>query len=259
MAQELYPKGSDKCSACKQGINNIYNACVAQNQLEWYYEQTNCSAKRKLMLKAYASNFPQPSAGSSTKKRKPLALLVLKHVVKAETSTDVECVGELMWIGHAIHFYQKPKNGGYDIDEIKTMFRLAAETPGAITDAKGPKKAPLRVWMKTKDTVTYRNSLTKAKQYETTEKTNKKAIQEDIDKALSWIQSGVDKVGGASTGISMQEQAKLMVLSQNDGNEAWSGESINLAGDVRKLLGHDGGGGGEGSRWRDWQQAWRRR
>ena len=235
-ANELYPKGSANCRRCKKSLNVIYNASAAQGELEWYYAQTNCSKRRKHLVNAYMKKYPDPEEG---KKRPSLKLLELVHQVSAESSVDHKAVGEMMWIGHAIAHYQKPKNGGFDVDEIKEMFKTSYNTPGAITDKKGPNKAPLRVWMKTKDLVEYRNSLVKSKMYRVHEKSVKKSTQEDVDKALSWVQNNVDKAGGASNCLSMPEQGALLARAADNNHEAFSGEAINLASAVKDVLSDD--------------------
>jgi hypothetical protein len=94
--------------------------------------------------------------------------------------------------------------------------------------------------MKTKDTVGFRSTLSKSKEYEVAGKTNKKANQEDIDKALSWVQSDHDKTGGASSGLSMSESAKVMLKSSNGSGEAWQGQMASLSGCLRDLIPDDG-------------------
>ena len=204
MAHDLFPKGSDKCAGCKRGANCIYNSCVRQNELDWYYEQMNCPIKRRKLLVKYNTLFPAVEGV----KAKPVNLLQLKQSVRTESAVDKNAYGEMMWIGHAVHHFQKPKNGGLDLEEIKAKFMAASLEEGAITDNDGPKKAPLRVWFKTKDSLAFRESFIKAKAYELTDKTTKKATQDDVDKALSWIQANHDNAGKASNMLDIGEVAK---------------------------------------------------
>ena len=149
MPADMFPKGCDKRHACKRAVNNLFNAAERSNELDWYYEQMNDASKRKRLVGAYLKTYPEVA----NKKRSPCSILSLKQSIKGETAVDTVKLGEMMWIGHAIHHFQKPKNGGFDVDEIKAMFKAACETPGALVDEEGPKKARVRVWMKTKDIV----------------------------------------------------------------------------------------------------------
>ena len=237
MANDLFPKGSDKCPPCKRGANNIYNASVAQGQLEWYHEQMNCSVKRKRLLKNYQNLHPEPPEGQN---RKPCQLLALKSSIKAESGIDKMAMGEMMWIGHAIHNFQKPKNGSMDADEIKQMFKAECRKEGSLTDQLGPKKAPLRVWLKTKDAVNFRESFLRSKDMEVTESTNKKATQDDLDKAFSWVQSNMDKAGRINNGLNMQDMAANMLkASSADGTGAWDAAAADLTRGVRDLVPED--------------------
>ena len=233
---DAMPKGSADCWKCKRAFNCIYNAGVRQGQADWVAEQMDCQRKRRRMLKAYLLKYPDPEEG---KKRKTCCVLALKHDVRSESAVDKTRVGEMMWIGHAIHHFQKPKNGSLDADEIKVMFKKKAAAADAIVDQKGPKKAPLRVWFPTKDLVAYRNSFVKAKSYQVDEKTNRKATQEDIDKALSWTMDHHEKAGKASTSLTPQEMGAVLTRSgalDGDGADAFDGNNANMAGGVRDLV-----------------------
>ena len=144
---DLMPRGSPDCRTCKRIWNCIYNACERQGQLDWYHDHHSCPKKRRRLVLMCKQKYPGPDEGN---KKKACNILTLQHSVRAESGVDKTKLGEMMWIEHAIHHFQKPKNGGMDIDDIKDMFKRKAKEPGAMTDQEGPSKAPFRVWFKTK-------------------------------------------------------------------------------------------------------------
>ena len=223
----VFPKGSAFCPVDKKARDNLYNSAKAQGELDWYQLQMDSQDKRKTLLEAYHKMCPEIF---SEKKRKAVCMLTLKVSVTTETIIDRSRLGEMMWIGHFVSWAAKPKNGAMDIDEARGDFHIRCKNPGALTDNLGPVKAPLRVWVGTKDVIAYTDRFKKAKMSESTEKVMKKATQEDIDKAYAWVQEahGSEGASFATSALSIEETAGVMMRTTAGGESAWQGQLANL-------------------------------
>ena len=79
------PKGSANCGVCKNILRVVMNTAKAQGECDWYAEHTECPKKRRKLVTAYQTKYPEPD---ESKRRKPLCMLTLKHEVEAETAAD---------------------------------------------------------------------------------------------------------------------------------------------------------------------------
>ena len=227
-----FPKGTMYCAIDKKAINNIYNACKAQNELDWYHAQMDSQERRKRMLDNYQQMCPELP---DNKKRKPPCILTMRTKCVTELGIDKTKLGEMMWIGHFTQWAAKPKNGGMDMQDATVDFQRRCQEPDAIVDKEGPKKAPLRVWVKTKDLVGFRNSFLKSKEAEVTEKQQKKATDEDLDKSFAWLQENFDRVGNNASALTLEQTAKNMVAAAAGSGCSWDGHVATLTGNVKDL------------------------
>ena len=99
-----------------------------------------------------------------------------------------------MHFGQYQHWAAKPKNGGLDAETAKVDFDKLCNTPCAMTDNFGSEKFPKRVWVKTRDLVTFQDKYSKAKACELGRDTNKYK-QEDVDTAMNQVQLAHEEAG----------------------------------------------------------------
>ena len=104
-----------------------------------------------------------------------------------------------------------------------------------MTDNFWSEKFPKRVWVKTRDLVTFQDKYSKAKACELGRDT-KKYKQEDVDKAMNQVQLGHEEAGRAETANDRLEMAVSMVKSRSDGGGGcFQSANMALCG-VRDLL-----------------------
>lgn len=217
-AAEAFPANSKYDRECAQAINNVYNAAMRQGQVEWYYEQTGTADGTKALLAEYFRLHPKVKG-----KRMPIKMLQLKEGVTVSTMVDRDDVGEMMHIDAFVHWARKPKNLGAGEEEAKILFKQLCQAKGAILDQDGPHKdRPTRVRVSTKKVITFRNRVSKEKGYDLLSKPNKKASQEDIDKAFHSSMRDHDGAGGMTNSGSMEDMAKV-VCGAKEASDTWVG------------------------------------
>lgn len=177
-----FPINSTYCLDDKQALNNIYNAAKSQNELDWYHATVADAQRREALLRSYHSRCPPATAG---KKRKSATgqLMHFKEEVRSVAAIYKDNVGEMMTFSAYAYYKMKLKNGGWSYEQAKASFEHLMTDPNTISDRNGPEGSRERIRVVTKDLVTFREGIEKAKGYQINDRAIKDASQEDIAKA----------------------------------------------------------------------------
>ena len=107
---DMFKYGSMYCQQGRQALNNLYNACKAQGQLDWYAKQTSTAASIKRLVSSYHKYCPPAKEGE---KRKPFPLTRYMEETRCETGVLLDDCGELMNKPTYIAHKAKAKYGGW--------------------------------------------------------------------------------------------------------------------------------------------------
>ena len=133
---DMFKYGSMYCQPDRQALHNIYNACKAQGQLDWYAKQTSTAAWIKRLVSAYHNYSPRPKDGE---KRKPFPLCRHMEEARCETGVLLDDMGEMMNKPTYIAHKAKAKYGGLgpidaaakwdDLEKDAEVFDFDADHP----------------------------------------------------------------------------------------------------------------------------------
>ena len=214
-----FPPGSKYDAECKRAINNIYNSCVRNNQVDWFHTVSSRPDTLKFMLEQYFQMHPRSKAG----KRPAPRLLQMKEAVVASTMVDRDDVGEMMHIDAFIYWAGKRKNLSMPEQQARLEFDRLSKLPSAVTDRGGPHEdRPLRVRVHTKSLLTYRNRLQRERGYDLGSRPIRNANQEDIDHAYRATLQNHEDVGAMSCSGSMRDLANTM-MGSTSAEDTWQG------------------------------------
>ena len=186
---ETWPLSSTSCRECKQALDNLANAAKKQDQLEWWTETKANEVELQKVVAKYQACCPQPQQGTGIRlsKRNAFSLVRYIEVFKSLSGVNYDEDGELMHLSKYIDFARKVENPEGILSKQQAEARwealLTESNPARLRDQNGPVSEPLRLRIKTKDLVTFRNGFMHSREQQM--QSNKDETNVSLDKAMA--------------------------------------------------------------------------
>ena len=187
--------GSAQCAEDRKAIQNIRNAAIEQNELEWF---TEVMADEDVMVRVVAKYKERRLTAKPTTIAKTF-ILDYREEVRQETQLLLDGKWEMMEIPRYCAWMAKSKNGSMGEIQATSLWKEKFMKPGALVDKKSENADfKERVAIKKGDYVTYRDLHSKGSGYITGAGPKKNATMEDVNKADAMMNSGLTMVGAGS-------------------------------------------------------------
>eukprot|EP00438_Fugacium_kawagutii_P013870 Skav228410 [mRNA] locus=scaffold3824:318780:319841:- [translate_table: standard] len=186
---ELQAPNWPGCWPCKRALDNIAKAAAKQGDkaIKFVAEARQDDAKCYNMIQSYLENCPETQECAGKKRGVWSVVRYIERVVAASGLVK-DAVGELMWEKLWLEFAQTVRGGRLREEEAALKWKEWEEA----VERKDPKNkihhdfqgpnGKLRVWVKTKDTLTYRSEYMHEKGVDCVGQEIKKGTDADVDK-----------------------------------------------------------------------------
>ncbi|CAE7356515.1 unnamed protein product [Symbiodinium sp. CCMP2592] len=251
------------CWVCKRALDNVWKCACRQGEQAMSFVQ-ECRRDDEAccrLVQSYLKACPEKNATDGScagKRRGKWSIVKYMESVRCSSGLVKDCIGEFMskmlYQEHAL----TARGGRKSAAEIEAQWEnLALETAlkwekdiekgamqNTLYDYKGP-AGSLRVWVATKDTLSFRSEYLHTKEVVCEGDSVKKGGDEDVDRLRSEIMSG----HGQGVGAGMEQAAKAMALNGQEAFQEGSTGFLNvldLQNDVFMLeAGEDDGEAGQ--------------
>ena len=191
---EEFPPSSKFCAQDKQAVQNFNNAVKKQNMVEWWEKVQANPKKFKRILFLYNKKHPMQVG----RKRPAPRCVQFEEQHRMELQVLADGVWEMLCVDGYIHEMGKPKHGSIKPLVAREDFWKKHREPDSIVDEDGPTtELKERLATKTKDLITHRDADIQSKVLTVRDREQKKASEEDINKAVHKMRSTGFAVAGA--------------------------------------------------------------
>ncbi|CAK0874664.1 unnamed protein product [Prorocentrum cordatum] len=239
-----FKPGSTVClKPCLRTRDNIYRACKAENEIEWYEAQRSCPKKWAKLKRWYRLNCQDFAKEHS--KPKAFAPMQYKQSVRVEQQQLRDGVKEMMHEVAFVHWASKPKNWpprGLSSSEASAEFKRRIDDPEEIVDYMGEHKGyETRLGVAVRTVLVDRDAYIRGQGYDLLDKATKKTTQEDIDRACNKLHTNLQDVTGASAQLDSKGVFQLLskgakAADRASLSSAFDGQLVNLGG-IKGLAG----------------------
>ena len=147
------------CGKDNNAFRNIKNACVAQNEVEWFEEQKGGPNSLFSMLRNYQNKAGVERASGVHNKRCVFVAAHYKEEIRMQRALLFDGISQYMNKVQYQVFMALPANGSLDPEDAGSKWEELFSAPGALTDDCGPtQKLRRRVAVRTQDLVINREA-----------------------------------------------------------------------------------------------------
>ena len=211
---------------CKYKVDCIYRIAKSQKRMDWY----QAMRQNDVQLQECVAEYKRRTSTAGRAPSRCATLQALEEVV-ATTATIVDSIGEMMFERLYISFAESLEGGKLTETQAKQQWltwKTLAEEPDSKWpphDHKGPNNE-LRIWVKTKDVIKYRNMMEQRKVMQAKEKELKNASEEDVRKMHKQLQINHGTFQGMDSIPDMSSSSVLMQAAV--GGECFNDRQMDL-------------------------------
>jgi len=187
---------SGMCPPYKRAHDATYRMAVRQNQVEWFKKYTAAPVNRKKLYDKYLKTKGPQGKGRTIDNLK-FKLATAKEELINEQRVKKSANGKMMWKDEYLEFAKTPAGGGLNSVEAQAQWSAwEADATFELRDQLGPKRSPLRLWVKVGDFVSFDDIQSYIKKLEIVAEEMKKPNVEDLSKIRAKIMQGCETVAG---------------------------------------------------------------